>query len=315
MSEDQHARVRPRSRNFLVRLFRKINDLVNNNPESSQFWGSIISSAITLLALLITVIFSWKALSESQKQNDNAKQQLNLAVSQFKSSQKQHSEDSITAANKEIIANDRFIKDTTKQSQREREQERRNQLQDAANKQQYELNKSQLNAVQVQANIAKQQFNQQQQQYKQQTYEQRPVFNIDSPTITKINSVKSTIGFSFSNQGIRPAHVDSMVLAYYNSKYLCFDVIISPSNLDLISQRISQITGQIQIFNDCVSSNLTTYYLLIYYKDIFSGTSKVEPIFFNYSYSNQHKFNWGHNYSPTNQEFIKLLNKKKIPVF
>lgn len=312
MSEEQHARVRRRTRNPLIWLFRYINDWARSNPETSQFWGSIISSAITLLALLITVFFSWKALSESQKQNNNAKQQLSLAVNQFKSSQKQKSEDSIANAKKDTIANNRFILDTVKQGQRERRQEHRNQLQDAANKQQYELNKSQLNAIQVQAQIAKDQFKQQQLQYKQQLYEQRPVFTIDSAIVNKVNSVKSTIKFSFSNIGFRPSHIDSVIYAYYNPTNLCFEVASFHSNLDLLPQKGSIITLPINVYNDCLYNGLNIYYLLIYYNDKLDAMSKIESIFFRYEEAKPHQFRWSHFEGLPKQDFIKRLKKSKI---
>lgn len=308
---EQHARIR---RNYFNTLHHKIKD----NPEIFDFYSNLGSSALTLLALGATIYFSLSALSKTDIQNQNAveqlkeaKAQLVLAQQQFQYSKQLHVEESISSNQKDAVSNERFIKDTIKQGQRERAQEGRNQLQDAANGQQFNLNKSQLKAIQTQAKIAESQFYQQQDQYKQQLYEQRSVLNIDSVHVDSINSPKSTIQFYFSNKGYRPAHVDSTVLAFYNPSGTCFSVTKNGSNLDLISRTNFLSTSQVNIWNDCLKNNLTIYYLLIYYKDKISGDNQVEPIFFRYGYLH-HQFFWTRVFGRDVDDFKAKLKRKNI---
>lgn len=279
-------------------FIRIIRDFFEKNPAQIQFW-------LTIIALGFTIWYSSQSLK-------SANDQFHLAQKQFIESKKLHTEDSISSFQKDRVANGRFIKDTTKQGQHERAQEQRNHLQDALNQQQFDVNKSQLKAIQTQAKIAQSQFYQQQEQYKQQLYEQRPVFFIDSVSITTINSIRSTLRFYFSNQGIRSAHVDSTVLAFYNPLGTCFSVTPISSNQDLILQKTSLATTQINIWDDCLKSNLTVYYLLIYYKDKITGSNQIEPIFFRYEYLQQHRFFWSRVTGPVLIDFKVKLKKKKV---
>lgn len=294
---------------------------IKESPEVFNFYSNLFSSTLTLLALSATVYFSISALRKTDTQNKNAVEQLNqakaqllLAQQQFQYSKQLHTEDSISSTIKEKIANDRFVKDTSKQGQREKAQEIRNHIQDAANEQQFILNKSQLKAIQIQAKTAEAQYFQQQQQYKQQQYEQRPVLNIDSINITKTNSIKSALRFYLSNKGIRIAHIDSTILAFYNPQLLCFSFTSDNANLDLIPGKTSLFTSKVNIYEACLNSNLTIYYLLIYYKDKTTGVSEIEPIFFTYKYVTPNQFSWSRARGPILKDFIISLKRKKILV-
>jgi len=293
-------------------LYKKINNWISANPNVAQFWGSILASLITLAALIITIFFSLSALKESHTQNLNASQQLILAKEQFQYAKKLHTQDSLISVKNDFMANERFKEDTTKQLKREKLQEVRNKIQDAANKQQLNLNAGQLLALQAQAKTSNELFLQQKDQYRQQLYEQRPIFYIDSLDITKITDVRSTIMFFFSNKGIRPAHVDSVALAFFNPLYLCFSVTKLNSNLDLLPTKNSLITSKINIYNDCLNNNQTVYYLLIYYKDNISGQSHIEPIYFQYTYTKQKQFTWNRYFGSSRAEFSKRLKTKGI---
>jgi hypothetical protein len=274
-----------------------------------------------LLALTSTIFFSLSSLSKTDQQNKNAteqlmqaKAQLMLAQQQFQYSKKLHTEDSLLSIGKEKLSNDRFVKDTARQRQRELAQQSRNQLQDIANKQQFNLNKSQLKAVQIQAKTAEAQYYQQQKQYQQQLYEQRPIFTIDSVQISNKNSVLSKLRFFISNVGYRPAHIDSTLLAFFNSDLLCFSVTSNVSNLDLIPGKNVIFTSEINIYQNCLLSNTTFYYLIVYYKDTYTGKNQIEPIFFTYQIIKPNKFGWSRIYGPAIEEFKNKLKQKKVLV-
>lgn len=300
-------------------FFKTFHKKIKDNPEVIDFYSKLISSIITLLALGATIYFSLKALSKTDIQNQNAgkqlkqaKSQLTLAQQQFQYAKRLHTEDSISSAKKDKIANDRFILDTIKQAQREKMQELQNQLQNAASKQQFVLNKSQLKAIQIQAKTAKAQFRQQQSQYQQQIYEQRPVFLIDSVHNVTVNSVKSTTQVFISNKGIRTAHIDTVVFAFYNHYLLESHGIVDLSNLDLIPEKNYLATDPINIYEDCLNSHDTIYYLLICYRDKTTGASQKETIFFTYGYTKEHQFYWTHVLGPLKDDFITELKSKNI---
>ena len=216
------------------------------------------------------------------------------------------------SVSKDLVSNYRFKEDTTKQGIKERSQERRNVLQDNANKQQLRINQSQLRAIQSQAKIAEDQFYQQQDVYKQQLYEQRPVFFIDSIHIDSINIAVSKFRFYVTNKGIRTAHIDSLVLAFYDPQNLCLSVTPQPSNLDLVPEKSFLATSDIVIYNECLHSASTIYYLLLFYKDKTTGTNQIEPIFFRYQYLPKHQFVWARVTGPAKEPFLKELKKKKV---
>ncbi|MDB5288420.1 MAG: hypothetical protein JWR05_3369 [Mucilaginibacter sp.] len=313
-SDHQNARIR---RNHI----RDFHQQIETKPDVFNFYSNVISSILTLVALIVTIYFSLSALNKTDTQNKNAveqliqaKAQLILAQQQFQYSKQLHSEDLIASSIKDRITNERFIKDTIKQGQQERSQELRYRLQVGFNKQQYTVNKGQLKAIEIQAKTAEAQFFQSQDQYKQQQYEQRPIFNIDSVSVTSINMVKSSIRFNFSNSGIRSAHVDSTILAFYNPKELCLSVTSNTSNLDLVPRTSFLSTSPINIYQACLNSNLTVYYLLIYYRDKTTGVSQVEPIFFKYEYSKNKQFMWSRVTGPLKAEFANKLKIKKVLV-
>jgi hypothetical protein len=305
------------SRRWTIRLRSRIttfHNKITDNKEVFDFYSNIISSLLTLIALGTTIYFSVSALQKTDEQNKNAAAQLILAQKQFEYSKQLHTEDSLASEQKDAVTNGRFIQDTIKQSKQAKYQDQRNLQQDKSNQLQYHLNQSQLRAIQIQASTAEAQFRQQQEQYKQQLYEQRPVFSIDSVRTTLINSVKSSIRFVISNKGIRPAHIDSTVIAFYNPQELCFSTTSMGSNLDLIAGQNFMETSSINIYNPCLQSQITVYYLVIYYKDRISGVSRVEPIFFHYEYSKQHQFLWARVTGKLRDDFAIKLKRKNILV-
>lgn len=303
----------PRRNHVRQTFWQKLHRSVEDNPNVVSFYSNLISSLLTLSALIATVYFSVTTLQNAGQQLTEAGQQLKLAQQQFIYSKKQHSEDSLASIQKDLLLDQRFVDDTVKQNRREAYQEIRNRNQDEANKQQFVLNREQLKAIQLQAKTAESQLNQQLDQYKQQLYEQRPVFIIDSSHVVSVNSVKSTIQFTFSNKGFRSAHVDSVILAFDNEAKNCFSVTNNPGGFDAVNNHQSTLlTTPINIYNACLNDKKTIYYLLIYYKDKASGNSQIEPIFFIWNLLPNKQFGYQRVTNEYLTEFKKRLKRKSI---
>ena len=87
------------------------------------------------------------------------------------------------------------------------------------------------------------------------------------------------------------------------------------SNLDASPQQTALNTSYINIFDNCLKSDQTIFYLLIYYTDFATGVSQKQSIFFQYKISDQRQFVlYRLTYKQINQEFKNYILKKRVPV-
>lgn len=281
-------------------------DYFESHPSKLQFFVNLVLVILTLVTLFATSNFSNQSLKLSSLQ-------YKTTINQFKY---QRSLDSVKDKKDSIINLKlalRYITDSLRQAQTNHNIEKRNNNQDLLNLKQLAINNQQLLAIKSQAQTAKKQSQEQSEQYKQQFFERRPFFAIDNVIIDTINNYKSKIAFNFSNKGVRTAHVDSCILAFYNSKYLCQSITPNPANLDAPQQQYLLSTSHINIYKDCLDSPNTVYFLLIYYKDFATGENKEEPIFFQYSFNKQKLFLVSRLFiDRVPLEFKSLLIKKGI---
>ncbi|HWD88346.1 MAG TPA: hypothetical protein VG367_09485 [Mucilaginibacter sp.] len=258
-------------------------DFYERNAGKMQFFINLGLLTITLIAVLITFHYSKENLELSTIQYSSA-------IKQFNYQRKLDSLRNISDSIKDRNNSRRFTKDSIIQVNKEKQQADRNKKQDVLNDRQLDINNQQLLAAKKQAQTLESQVNEQKQQYREQLQQGRPIFAVDNVYIDSSNLYKSKISFIFSNKGIRSAHVDGTVLAFFNLAKGCHSITPNSGNLDAPPQQYFLNTSQINIYHDCLNSSLTIYLLLIYYKDFATGEDKIDPIFFTYSLNSQRQF-------------------------
>ncbi len=275
-------------------------DFYEKHPSRLQFWTNMILVLITLSALIINSYFSKKSLA--------------LSTEQYKSTLRQFDYLRITDSLKEQKALKQRRLDSILSTTESKAQSDRNNSQDLLNNRQLNINSKQLKATRSQAQTLKNQLDEQIKQYKEQFFERRPFFNVDNINIDSLTvKYKPNISFVFSNKGIRVAHVDSTIIAFYNLKLGCYSVTPNTANLETQVQQNNLNTSQINIYRDCLNSNNTIFFLLIYYKDFATNDARNQAVFFQYKFNAQKQF----LYIPLLKsqvpiEFKSFLKKKKV---
>jgi hypothetical protein len=276
------------------------------NSGKIQFFINLGLLIVTLIAVIITFYYSKKNLELSTKQ-------YNSAIGQFNYQRGLDSLKNISDLTKDRNVAKRYTNDSIVQVKKDKIQYDRNKNQDLLNGRQLDINKQQLIATKKQVQTLENQLNGQIEQYKQQLLERRPFFTVDNISVDSSNSYKNKVSFIFSNKGIRSAHVDGTILAFFNLRLGCHSITPDAGNLDAPPQQIFLNTSQINIYQDCLNSKETIYFLLIYFKDFGTGESKTEPIFFTYSLNKQRQFFYNRlQKSNVPEEFMAFLYKSGI---
>jgi hypothetical protein len=284
-------------------------DYFEKHPSKIQFYTNFILIVITIFTLFTTWYFSFKNLKLSTSQ-------FKVAISEFNYQRKSDSLNSIKDSIKEKSLSAHLKNDSITQDKKDKIEVKRNNYQDQLNLRQLNINKQQLLAIKSQAKTAVNQLNEQLEQYKEQSFERKPYFMIDNVNIDSSLKYKPKISFTFTNRGIRPAHLDSTILAFYNLFKGCASVTPNAGNLDASPQQNTLNTSYINIFDDCLKSPNTIFYLIIYYRDFATDLPQSEPIFFQYHFNKQNQFQYSR--LPTkviSEEFKNYLIKHKVTVF
>lgn len=279
-----------------------LNDYFENHSSKLQFYTNISLVLITLLSLVATWYFSNKNLSLSSNQ-------FKVAVSQFNYQRKEDSENRVEDREKERKLSQRIKNDSIVQS-------RRNKFQDQLNLRQLNINKQQLAAIKSQAQTAVNQLSEQTEQFKEQTFERKPYFVIDNISIdSSEKKYMPKISFLFSNKGVRAAHVDSTVLAFYNTVKGCASKTFNSGNLDAPPQQGAITTSNINIWKECLNSPDTFFYLLIYYRDFATDAPFNAPVFFQFHFNKDHQFVYSRlSTKVISNEFKSYLKKHNVAV-
>jgi hypothetical protein len=281
-------------------------DFYERNSGKIQFLINLGLLTVTIIAVLLTSYYSKKNLDLSTKQYSSA-------IGQFNYQRRLDSLKNISDFIKDKNTAIRFTNDSVVQVTKDKMQYERNKKQDLLNSRQLTINNQQLIATKKQVQTLEGQLNGQREQYKQQLQERRPIFTIDNVNIDSSNLYKSKVAFAFSNKGIRSAHVDGTILAFFNLPLGCHSITPDAGNLDATPQLYILNTSQINIYHDCLNSPLTIYFLLIYYKDFATGENKTEPIFFTYSHNKQGQFLYNRLLkSNISEEFLSFLSKYNV---
>lgn len=281
-------------------------DFYERNSGKIQFFINLGLLIVTLSAVIITSHYSKENLELSTKQ-------YNSAIKQFNYQRKLDRIKNISDSIKDRNAAKHFTNDSIVQVTKDKMQYERNKKQDLLNDRQLSINNQQLIATNKQAQALENQLNGQMEQYKQQLLERRPFFTIDNISVDSPNLYKNKVSFVFSNKGIRSAHVDGTILAFFNLRLGCHSITPDQGNLDAPPQQYSLNTSSINIYHDCLNSPSTIYFLLIYYKDFATGESKTDPIFFTYSFNKQKQFVYNRlQKSNVPGEFMNFLYKRDI---
>lgn len=271
-----------------------------------QFFINLCLFVVTLSAVIISSYYSKKGLELST-------QQYNSAIRQFNYQRRLDSIKNVADSIKEINIANRRKNDSVVQMEKDKLQSTRNKKQDILNDRQLDINKQQLIAIKRQVQTLQGQLDEQVGQNKQQLLEKRPFFAIDNINIDSSNTYKNKISFIFTNKGIRTAHVDGTILAFFNLRLGCASITPDRGNLDAPSQSIFLKTSEISIYHDCLNSPQTVYFLLIYYKDFATNESKIEPIFFKYFFTKDKQFFYSRlQLDQIPIEFKNFLKKKGI---
>jgi hypothetical protein len=283
------------------------NDYFEQHPSRLQFITSIILVILTIGTLGLTWYYSNKNLTLSTFQYKSA-------IKQFQYQRRLDSIKNISDFAKEKIAAITHTKDSLIQVKKDSFQTVRNQRQDSLNKKQLAINNEQLTTAKNQAQTLKNQLVEQTKQYKEQFFERRPFFTVDNVNIDSTIEYKPKISFVFTNKGIRTAHVDSTFLAFFNLKLGCHSLTRNTANLESQQQNFLN-TSQINIYNDCLKSPFTIFFLLVYYKDFATDQIHKTPIFFQYSFNKQKQFSYSRLLiSQVPNEFKRFLENKTIPL-
>jgi hypothetical protein len=287
----------------------KVKDYFEVHSGKLQFIVNSVLVAITVFAMFLTWYFSSQNLKLSTAQ-------FNLAMNQFNHQRKQDSLNKINDSVKDRILNVRLKNDSIKQEKKDKIEYEKDQNQRKLNIRQLQINGQQLSAIKSQASTAKNQLDAQIEQFKEQSYERKPYFMIDNVTIDSSVKYKPKISFTFTNRGIRPAHVDSTILAFYNIVLGCHSITPNTANLDASPQQNSLFTSQINIFDDCLISTNTIFYLIIYYRDFATDQPKEQAIFFQYKFSKDHQFLYSRlSSNAIGLEFKNYLTKHKVAIY
>lgn len=284
-------------------------DYFESHSGKLQFVINTALVAITVVTMLTTWYFSSQNLKLSTAQFD-------LAMSQFNHQRKQDSLNKINDSLKDRMLDLHIKNDSIKQEKKDKIEYEKDQNQRKLNIRQLKINGQQLSAIRSQATTAKNQLDAQTEQFKEQSFERKPYFMIDNVTIDSSIKYKPKISFTFSNRGIRPAHVDSTILAFYNWLLGCYSVTPNTANLDASPQQNSLFTSQINIFDDCLKSTNTIYYLIIYYRDFATDEPKQQALFFQYKISKDRQFLYSRVSSKViGVEFKNFLIKHKVAIY
>ncbi len=195
------------------RRFLSINPFkwINANPEKAQAHTNIVSTTVTLFALLITIYYSNKGIRESEISNKNATEQLKLANEQILLSKQEinRSKDreafeNIKQSQKDVVAAIEKHTDSIRLAKND-------QFQIESFIQQKRINEQQLKAITKQASTAEAQFNLQNLQNVDIYERNKAVFFPDSVLINKVRLANYLVSFRIINQGNYPAHIDSML--------------------------------------------------------------------------------------------------------
>jgi hypothetical protein len=255
---------------------KKSNDYFEKHPSKLQFLINIILVVVTIFTLLSTWYFSEKNLALSTNQYKST-------VDQFNYQRKVDSLKNITDSMKESKYSSQRISDSIIQSNKDK-------IQENLNNRQLNINKQELLTSESQAQTTKNQLTEQTEQYKEQSYERQPYFMINGIYIDSTIKYKPKISFSFSNKGVTPAHVDSTILAFYNVFMGCNSITPNSGNLDAPPQQNMLNTSEINIYNDCLQSNQTVFYLIIYYRNFSTELPQKQEIFFQYHFNKNKEF-------------------------
>lgn len=279
---------------------RKKSDLDYFEKHSGKFQFFLV--IITLLALLISWYFSYQNLKLSTNQ-------FKIAITQLTYQRQTDSINKINDLTKEVKLSKQIRSDSITQA-------KRNARQDKLNFNQIDINRQQLSAMKSQATTALNQLNRQIEEYKKFSFERQPFFMIDNINIDSTLRYKPKISFVFSNKGASPAHVDSTILAFFNLPKGCHSVTRNPGNLDATSQQNFLSTSYINIYDDCLKSPLTIYYLVIYYRTFTSQEQKHESMFFQWDFNKQRQFLYNrHSTKNISEEFKRFLNKQNVKIY
>lgn len=284
-----------------------VKDWFEKNPSKTQFY-------LTICVLLVTAYFSAKSLSETQKQYQIAKGQLDLSLKQVKNQEDQREQDLRLNHLKDIGLAKKEKLDSERIAINDLQQRKYNEFQNQVNSQQLKINKQQLFASQTQAKVADAQFKFQKSQSANQFEDDRPIFIIDSVRIdSSKSSYKPNISFHVINVGKRTPHVDSSVIAIWNRNIItCAKVEKHLTNIDM---RNISFSTEISMYRDCLKDINTIYYINVIYRDTYTNELKSKHNFFRYYiYPRTKSFGTRPASDEETVDFINFLkvNEKKL---
>lgn len=276
--------------------WERFKQTIEQNPNTSQFIINSLLVILTFAALIITIIFSNKGISESRKQYIQAQAQLKLAKDQFQYSIDQRKFDSIENIKTQIKTDRKNKSDSIIAEQRFTTQERRNAVQDS-------INKQQLKAIQLQAKLAALQLKAQVKINNQTFYEERPNFLLVN---AKRDSLTQIAYFSIKNIGKRPARIIQSKICAYNHQYQTF--FQASRNVGRVLDTVSLYNQSILLSAKTFYDEGTAYYISIQYVDIDSGKQKIFDKYFQWYFQTIDYLYW----RDLDKKYISLLRKRAL---